>query len=612
MREARSSSDNKTLLLQVANTGFMLDRLGMDCAPLQFLRELTQNAIEAILRKPERTGLVVWDVDWVTYDLADGLFKLCVTDEGDGMTGEELVKYINHLSESGNGQSHYANFGVGAKIAAATRNHAGLIYLSWKDGVGSTVHLWRDPSSGQYGLQLQERPEGEYGHWAHIEDAVKPEMIGQSGTKVVLCGNAADQNTMTAPDGAPSPSRWITRYINTRYYRFPEGVVVKAREGWEYDRKDIDRNNLRTLTGQKKYLDQHAEHSGTVELTNAIAYWWVLRKEGALSQNSGIIASSGHCAALHKDELYEMTTGRASTATLQNFGVIFGYHQVVIDVEPILEAGLDITTDTARTRLLINSQPLPWADWAAQFREHMPQEIVDHMEAVAAASESSDHQDAIKDRLKQIEELFRFSRYRPAARGPILIDPENLAPGGKPRERPPGETHGRSSGAGSAGGKAGSVYSLFLAQNGVTGKEVRPNMFPDVRWISLQDGTREPGDMEDRAAKYLPSSNQLLINADFRVFSDMVKRWGEYYAGAPAGSAKVIAEVVREWFEQSLVEAVISSNGLRGSKEWTDEQIDKLLSEEGLTAVVLPRWHIEQSIKRSLGAKLGSIKAKAS
>jgi hypothetical protein len=610
MREARSSSDTKTLPLEVANTGFMLDRLGMDCAPLQFLRELTQNAIESVLRSDQVRREIIWDVDWVTYDLA-GLYKLSITDTGDGMTGEEMVRYINHLSASGNVQSHYANFGVGAKIAAATRNHAGLIYLSWKSGVGSMVHLWRDPIAGQYGLQLLERTDG-YGHWVHIEDSVKPEIIASSGTKVVLYGNSSEQNTMAAPEGAPSPSRWITRYLNTRYFQFPDGVVVKAREGWENDRKDTDRNVLRTITGQKKYLDQHATNSGRLVLSNAVAHWWILRKEGALSQNSGFIASSGHCAALYKDELYEMTAGRTSTASLQNFGVIFGYQQVIIYLEPYLKAGLDITTDTARTRLLMNSEPLPWADWAAEFREHLPEAIANHMEAVASASESSDHKDAIKERLKQIEELFKFSRYRPTPRGPLLIDPDAAAAGGKGRDRQGAESHGRNPSSGTGGGRGGSVYSLFLAQNGTPGREVKPDVFPEVRWISLADGTRESGDLEDRAAKYISSSNTLLINADFRVFTDMVKRWAEYYTGASSGGAKVVHEVVREWFEQSLVEAVISSNGLRGSKEWTDEQIDKLLSEEGLTAVVLPRWHIEQSIKRSLGTRLGSLKAKAS
>lgn len=45
---------NETLPLTVDNTGFLLDRLGTDCHPLQFLRELTQNSIEAILHTSEK------------------------------------------------------------------------------------------------------------------------------------------------------------------------------------------------------------------------------------------------------------------------------------------------------------------------------------------------------------------------------------------------------------------------------------------------------------------------------------------------------------------------------------------------------------------------------
>src|SRR5512142_168500 len=95
-----------TLALEVSNTGFLLDRLGQDCAPLQFLRELTQNAIEAILRTPEKKGQVVGDVDWTSLSLGDYPNpKLCIIDNGDGMTGEEMVQYINQLSSSGGQQS---------------------------------------------------------------------------------------------------------------------------------------------------------------------------------------------------------------------------------------------------------------------------------------------------------------------------------------------------------------------------------------------------------------------------------------------------------------------------------------------------------------------------
>ena len=71
-----------------------------------------------------------------------------------------------------------------------------------------------------------------------------------------------------------------------------------------------------------------------------------------------------------------MATGRSGTARLQQFGVIFGYRQVVIYVEPHANE-TRLTTNTARTNLLINNEPLPWADWAAEFREKMPSEIED-------------------------------------------------------------------------------------------------------------------------------------------------------------------------------------------------------------------------------------------
>ena len=130
--------------MQVKNMSFMLDRLGQDCAPLQFLRELTQNALQSIqnLRPPK--GEIIWDVDWNHHTLTD-IYKLAVIDTGIGMTGEEMVVYINALSSSMNEQSETGNFGVGAKIAAAPRNHAGLVYLSWKAGVGYMIHLCAIP-----------------------------------------------------------------------------------------------------------------------------------------------------------------------------------------------------------------------------------------------------------------------------------------------------------------------------------------------------------------------------------------------------------------------------------------------------------------------------------
>jgi hypothetical protein len=593
------------LAMSVQNIGFLLDRLGQDCHPLQYLRELTQNSIEAILRSGGPCE-IVWDVDWTTYDL-EGVQKLSITDTGDGMTGDELVRFINQLSSSVATQSLSGNYGVGAKIAAATRNPAGVLYLSWKQREGSMIHLYRDEDNGQYGLKQWRHQDGSYAHYLPLEDDVRPEIIIDHGTKVVLLGPTEDSNTMQAPPNAPSPSRWISKYLNTRYYRFPDSVTVKAREGWEYPRSDKDRNYLRTLTGQEIYLRQHSESSGEVKLSNAIAHWWILKNEPAISNNSGFIESSGHVSALYQNELYELATARAGMSRLQQFGVTFGYRYVVIYVEPREEEAGALTTNTARTSLLIQNEPLPWADWAAEFREKLPDDIAQLVAEKAAGAANTDHAKSIRDRLKEVIDLFRLSRYRPTTGGTVLIDEGRLVRGGRVGDVTRGGIHAAGDGgrSGGLGGVIGNVYAVFEKVGGTPGKKVKPDPFPTVRWVSVKDETREYGDIEDRAAKYLVDQNLLLANADFRVFGDMIAFFAKEFSEVP-GISDLARDAIRGWFEQALVETVIGVQGLLNSKEWTQTDIDKALSEEALTAAVMQRYHVHFAVKRELGSKLGS------
>ncbi|MFC1678808.1 ATP-binding protein [Elusimicrobiota bacterium] len=594
-----------TLPLKVKNTGFLLDRLGQDCHPLQFLRELTQNSIESIMRS-KRPGEIVWDCDWNTFDLT-GNQKLCVVDTGDGMTGDEMIEYINNLSASISQQSMLGNYGVGAKIAAAPRNPQGLIYNSWKDSRGSHIHLWRNPKDGTYGLRQHDLGEGTYAHHVDLSDEIKPPQVKEHGTMVMLMGSSEEQNTMQAPEGTPAASRWLAKYLNTRYFRFPDTVKVQAREGWEFPRQDAKRNKLRTITGQAHYLQNHAEASGEVALSGARARWWILKDTKALSQDSNYYASSGHVAAIFKDELYEMASGRAGTAKLQQFGIIFGCSQVVIYVEPTNGSSQQVTTNTARTQLLIKNEPLPWVDWAAEFRGKMPPEIEALIQSKAAGAEDSDHSKSIRDRLKSILDLFKVSRYRPSPAGTYTLDPDAMMRGGNPRDKA-GGTGSSSSSSGGSGGKVGSIYSIFQKKGGPRSSAVNPDMFPEVRWVALADGSRNPGDMEDRAAKFLKEQNLLLINRDFRVFQDMYNRWTKEYRDL-AGIEGVVKSVVEGWFEQALVESVIGVQAMEKSKEWSPDNITSALSEEALTATVMQRYHINNQVKRELGAKIGSLKA---
>jgi hypothetical protein len=597
--------------MSVDNTGFMLDRLGQDCSPLQFLREITENAVQAVQAAGKDSGRVIWDVDWNRLELAPGVFKLACIDTGIGMTGPEMLRYINMLSSSMHQQSHDTNFGVGAKVAAATRNHAGLVYLSWKEGVGSMIHLWRDPDTEQYGLKQFELADGSYSHWVHIEDTIRPEQIQDHGTMVVLLGDELDDNTMQAPTGAPSPSRWVARYLNTRYFRFPDRLEVRAREGWEYPRSNIDTNVLRQITGQQAYLDTHAESSGAMTLSSARAHWWILRDESALTQNSGFVASSGHMAALYQEELYEMVTGRAGVARLQQFGAIFGYNRVVIYVEPLAGDNHEVISNTARTQLIMDGDPLPWADWAAEFRSDPPDEIKHLMDEVTKDSASTDHREAIRERLKQIRDLLQVRRYRRTPAGTATIDEPTV--GGRPREADTTREPRKSKGGSRGGGRAGDIYALFALTDGEPGEEVISDFDPQVDWVSVDNGKRIPPDLEDRAAKYLVEENLLLVNADFRVFRDMAQRWCNLYeaAGTTAGVEPVVEDAVREWFEQALIESVIGVQSLRGSQEWSVEDIAKALGQEALTTAVMQRYHVDTSVRRALGSKLGSLKERS-
>ena len=544
--------------------------------------------------------------------------KLCVIDTGDGMTGEEMMRFINQLSSSGSQQSITGNYGVGAKIAAATKNSAGVVYQSWKDGDGFMVHLEKHPATGEYGLRQWELENGTFAYQFPLEDSAKPAEIKVHGTKVILVGGKSTDITISAPPDAASPSRWISKYLNTRYFEFPPGLTVKAREGWDNSRDDTDRNVLRTIAGQKPYLDQHALAFGVTLLSSARVHWWILKDEAAISNNSGYIESAGHVAALYQNELYDRATSRSGTALLQRFGILFGYRFTVLYLEPTPVGDQSLTTNTARTTLLLGGDKLPWDDWAYEFREKMPRQLAEFVKEKGAALSEKDHMSSIKYRLKNVMDLYKVSRYRPAPAGVYLSDEASAvrvgwsSASGAMSEG--GGGTGQEVGAKSKGqrdGEIGNIYHLFEKKGGLASDKIAADPFPVVNWVSTENSTRTSDDgMEDKAAKFLSDQNTLLINADFRVFRDMIARLSkERDAGRGLALRNVVEEIVHQWFEQALIETVIGVQQLRGSKEWGPDEIDKALSPEALTSAVMQRYHVYIACRREIGARFGKLSA---
>src|SRR5205823_2015171 len=96
--------------------------------------------------------------------------------------------------------------------------------------------------------------------------------------------------------------------------------------------------------------------------------------------------------------------------------------------------------NTARTLLLLDHEPLPWARWGEQFAAAMPEKILQLQER-AAGADCGPRREAIRGRISAILPLYRLSRYRPtrpqshSATEPATARPRSESAGSR-AERP--------------------------------------------------------------------------------------------------------------------------------------------------------------------------------
>jgi hypothetical protein len=158
-----------------------------------------------------------------------------VSDDGAGMTPEQLLKFLNTFGGGGKpiGDAH-ENFGVGAKTSLLPWNQAGVAVLSWVDGDpdGSMVILRRDPKTGEYGAHRFETEDGSFEEVVrpHGEFAdVKPDWIKGHGTVVVCLGNSGKEDTFLGKEGS-GDIKGTSAYLNKRFWEFPDQLEVYVQE----------------------------------------------------------------------------------------------------------------------------------------------------------------------------------------------------------------------------------------------------------------------------------------------------------------------------------------------------------------------------------------------
>lgn len=589
----------------VANVGFLIENLGKDAGELQYLRELVQNAFESILRRGSSAGRVEID-----YEEIKGVRKLRITDNGLGMTPDEVRENINMLSASAGTQAFDKNFGIGAKITAAVKNPHGVMYKAWKDGEGSITILGRQ--DGRYGRIGWRNPDDDtVEYWLPLPEADKHAMIDRDGVSVVLLGKSEDDDTTTSPPGADLPSQWISAYLERRYYETPPSITLRVLRPVEI--YDSGRGSMRAMhdiiRGQGYYLDKHSDYHGALNLPDVEAKvrWWILSEE--ITAGGKTWNNRGHVGALYQNELYELRVGQSRASALKDFGIYAGHGRIVIYVEPTNVLG----ANTSRTALILpGGTPVDYGLIGAAFADRMPDELAAFM-AGQVSSEHGDHRKSILRNLREVEEALEQARFRRSPRGKLdCFEPE---PGGRPTHIDDARGSQRAhvvSTTLDATGRVGSDYLRRAREemDRLRAKRVDTDPLPKIVWD--EDGSTVP---PGRAATYTKAIHLVTANATFDFYLDLLE-WSIEEAKNRSASdvevetlQKICEDEVRRWVEESLAQAVVVLRPMAHDGRWGPKVYETGLSDEGLTAAVVShRWLLLSAIKRGLAGRLGRMK----
>tara|TARA_Y100001934_G_scaffold202210_1_gene238373 strand:+ start:733 stop:2550 length:1818 start_codon:yes stop_codon:yes gene_type:complete len=578
------------------NTSFSIDQLGKQCGKLQYVRELTQNSIEAILGD-KGSGEIFWTFD--REELKEiGIHKLSIIDNGPGMTGEDLRSLMNNMYSSGKKQSIDGNFGIGAKVAGLYRSPKGMLYKSYRDGKGVLGEFIRN-SDGQYGLAQHEEKDGSWSSYIEIPYWDKPKQISEAGNVVTLIGRDDDEDTFTSPPEGEQGKEWLSRYLNGRYFMIPDGIELKVTYRNNPDQIAKPNYKRRTIKGMRHYLDKYQVSSGVVEVSGANMHWWVVDDS---FRKLNYFTNMSHTGSLLQDEIYDLEAGnKKNRSRLNRCGIIHLVNKIVIYAEP---TGVGVFADPSRTELLIEQGvKTPWLDWADEFFQNMPEQLAKLESDASERASDSDINIQAYDILKKLLKDFEIPKYSVKEEGNVEISPA-VDSGGTPESGKTSETENqKSEEPKKRAGPRGRRYSDFTQDDGLSGREVPPSDFiPRVDWISPDEHPH----LVDRAAQYIRTHNRLLINKEFRGYKHLIDDVFEDKGGGKPGARSTVEDICKLNWHIHLCETVLRVQMLKkGGKTWKQGAIDSALSEEALTASVSGIRHLNKAIKSSVGHAIG-------
>jgi hypothetical protein len=571
---------------------FAIHHLIEDCPAHTVVRELLKNAEEnAILLNPPGR------IEWFTEE-RDGVPKLGLFNEGPGMSDEDLRRLMD-MASTGKALGVDANFGQGGKVSALKVSPQGVIYRSCKGGKVCQIELAAERQPGvDYLIYVKRRThivDELADTWETVVDVTDTyrgrtnRSLDKEWTEVILLGKTADQDTVA--DLLPEATRtnWLIRQINQRFYRFPEGIIVRNADATSGQRNSRNAQGLEHVTlnwcriGDGRHEDMPVEHAVYGPLT--IRYCKLRGSAGVndAEGNSrartmeayGIGTRGDHICLVWKNECYEVVTGWSRISG--PFGVTFGSANIAIQI--LLPDSAPVKNNTYRDKLLRRDDSghyvtLPeFADLVCQNR---PPWLVEYVEEEARRNNTGSN---VMDRLRQfLQELTVRGERRAIVEGNGDEEGERV----RHRERPPGP-----------GPNPNPVPPNPRPENGRRTGQHTPGI-PQVQF------TRDPailGEMRGRAALYRRTENLVLLNPEhFRYQQDLNRLLEDV---GPDAERRQLAQ--RIFDDEYMVQAgkyVVQAWLFRGRSEWDDNAFEEALGMGAMTVHLASPATLNEALRR--------------
>ena len=385
----------------------------------QQYREFTQNSIESIKRvqkkNPEYKGIIKWEID-ETYFKKHGVKKLCIIDNGEGMTPEEMMKNLNSLGGSTRNNEYY-NHGCGAKIAGLAHNSFGLLYKSWRNGKGYAIRFMRN-EMGRYGAVKMEGRNSFL-----LPDSCRPSIIENNGCVVTLLGENHKQNTTEPKKGIyggtllknsrNSKSEWLSAYLNTKFYNVPNNIKISC------SRFAAKTGVTNTIKGHEYGLKLDFKKQDEVQLTKTKVKIFYTEKTSRIDNNQQNFLLNGQLAIVNQDEVMKLEFSSAGGVNpLPSWGLQCLKKQVALVLIPEGQFKQNIErNDLTHDGMSINEQ---LNLWKTEFKEAMPQWLKE-IEAKKQQEQMEKDNDT-ETRLKKLSPLFKRERYYNSTTGDVDIE----------------------------------------------------------------------------------------------------------------------------------------------------------------------------------------------